>query len=278
MSYPAPVYENRSPLAHSLARIYAMVLRFWYLLKGSGPRIIDLIYWPAVQVTLWGFIQSFLMEQSTYFAQAFGILLGAVLLWDILFRGQIGLNVAFLEEVWSRNLGHLLVSPLRPGELIISFMAISLIKTLAGVIPASLLALWFFGFSVYSLGLGLIAFFLILICFGWAIGLIISGIILRYGLGAESLVWAVVFAIAPLSGVYYPVSILPDWAQTISAILPPAYIFEGMRAILIEQTLRVDLIVTAGLINLIYLIAGIVLFHVFLTKAKERGMILQIGE
>ena len=278
MSTPAPVYKNRSPISHSVARIYAMVLRFWYLLKGSGPRIIDLIYWPAVQVTLWGFIQSFLMQQSSYFAQAFGILLGAVLLWDILFRGQIGLNVAFLEEVWSRNLGHLLVSPLRPGELIISFMAISLIKTLAGVIPASLLALWFFGFSVYSLGLGLIAFFLILICFGWAIGLIISGIILRYGLGAESLVWAVVFAIAPLSGVYYPVTILPDWAQTISAILPPAYIFEGMRAILIEQTLRVDLIVTAGFINLVYLIAGIVLFHIFLGKAKERGMILQIGE
>ena len=270
--------DNQDGVAASLRRITAMVLRFWYLLKGSGPRILDLIYWPAVQVTLWGFIQAFLVQQSDYFSQAFGILLGAVLLWDVLYRGQIGLNIAFLEEVWSRNLGHLMVSPLKPGEFIVSLMGISLIKTLVGVVPATLLAIWFFGFSVYSLGLGLIAFFINLIFFGWSIGLIVSGIVLRYGQGAESLAWALIFAIAPLCGVYYPVSILPEWVQYISAVLPPSYIFDGMRAILIDGTFRTDLIVRASLMNVVCLALAVGLFFWFIRRARDKGMILQIGE
>ena len=270
--------QSQAGLGASTRRILAMVRRFWYLLKGSGPRILDLIYWPAVQVTLWGFIQAFLVQQSDYFSQAFGILLGAVLLWDVLFRGQIGLNIAFLEEVWSRNLGHLMVSPLSTGEFILSLMGISLIKTLVGVIPATLLAIWFFGFSVYSLGLGLIAFFLNLIIFGWSIGLIVSGIVLRYGQGAESLAWALIFAIAPLCGVYYPVSILPEWVQYISAMLPPSYIFDGMRAILIDNTFRTDLIARASVINVVFLALGVGLFYWFMRRARQKGMILQIGE
>lgn len=270
--------QSQAGLGASTRRILAMVRRFWYLLKGSGPRILDLIYWPAVQVTLWGFIQAFLVQQSDYFSQAFGILLGAVLLWDVLFRGQIGLNIAFLEEVWSRNLGHLMVSPLSTGEFILSLMGISLIKTLVGVIPATLLAIWFFGFSVYSLGLGLIAFFLNLIIFGWSIGLIVSGIVLRYGQGAESLAWALIFAIAPLCGVYYPVSILPEWVQYISAMLPPSYIFDGMRAILIDNTFRTDLIARASGINVVFLALGVGLFYWFMRRARHKGMILQIGE
>ena len=270
--------QRQDGIAASTRRITAMVRRFWYLLKGSGPRILDLVYWPAVQVTLWGFIQAFLVQQSDYFSQAFGILLGAVLLWDVLFRSQIGLNIAFLEEVWSRNLGHLMVSPLSSGEFILSLMGISLIKTLIGVIPATLLAIWFFGFSVYSLGLGLIAFFLNLVLFGWSIGLIVSGIVLRYGQGAESLAWALIFAIAPLCGVYYPVSILPEWVQILSAVLPPSYIFDGMRAILIDDTFRVDLIARASLMNVAFLALGVGLFFWFMRQARNKGMILQIGE
>ncbi|HEX3487033.1 MAG TPA: hypothetical protein VHT51_18405, partial [Micropepsaceae bacterium] len=188
-------------------RIGAVILRHWYLIAGSWPRFLDLCYWPIVQMILWGFIQSFLMKQSSFFATAGGILLGGVMLWDVLFRGQIGIAIAFFEEVYSRNLGHLLATPLRIGEYIAALMAVSLMRTVAGLFPATLLAIWFFGFSLYSLGIALIAFFFSLIAFGWSIGLFVAGLVLRYGLGAESFAWALIFALAPLCGVYYPTTI-----------------------------------------------------------------------
>src|SRR5256885_7930390 len=150
----------------AVRRISAVLLRHWYLISGSWPRFLDLCYWPIVQMILWGFIQTFMMRQSSLFAQAGGILLGAVMLWDVLFRGQIGLAIAFFEEVYSRNLGHLFATPLRIGEYIAALTLVSLARTVIGLFPATLLAIWFFGFSLYSLGIALIAFLISLIVFG----------------------------------------------------------------------------------------------------------------
>jgi ABC-2 type transport system permease protein len=263
---------------NSLNRIGAIVLRHWYLIAGSWPRLLDLVYWPTVQVIIWGFIQTFLMQHSTFFVQAFGILLGAVMLWDVLFRGQLGLSLSFFEEIYSRNLGHLLATPLRAGEYIVALMTTSLIRTAAGLFPATLLAIWFFGFSVYSLGLSLAAFFFSLIIFGWSIGLFVSGLVLRYGLGAEGFAWALIFAIVPLCGVYYPVSILPYWVQRVSALLPPSYIFDGMRHVLINHQVRLDLLATAASLNVIWIAGGVVAFLAFFARARARGMLLQLGE
>ena len=259
-------------------RITAILLRHWYLIAASWPRFLDLCYWPVVQMILWGFIQTYLMRQSTFFAQAGGILLAAVMLWDVLFRGQIGLAISFFEEVYSRNLGHLLATPLRSGEYIVSLMIVSLLRTVIGLFPASILAIWFFGFSLYSLGLALVAFFFSLILFGWGIGLFVAGLVLRYGLGAESFAWAFIFALAPLCGVYYPVAILPDWVQYLSALLPAAYIFDGMRAVLIDHAVRTDLILRAFVLNAVWIGAGIGGFLHFYKAARERGMLLQVGE
>ena len=99
-------------------RIGAMVERYWYLLRSSWPRLLDLVYWPAVQMLMWGFLQLYVSQNSGFFAQAGGVFIGAVLLWDILFRGQLGFSICFLEEMYARNLGNLMMSPLRPVELI----------------------------------------------------------------------------------------------------------------------------------------------------------------
>lgn len=274
--------ENISPPlklgGNPLTRIWAMVLRYWYLTRSSGPRILELAYWPTVQMSIWGFIQTFLAQQSSYFAQAIGVLLGAVMLWDVLLRGQLGLSITFFEEVWSRNLGHLMVSPLRPIELIAALMTTSLIKTLIGLVPTSFLAMWFFGFNIYGLGLSLVAFFFNLIIFGWGIGLIVSGLVLRYGQGAESLAWALTFALAPLCGVYYPISVLPDFLQVFSHVLPPAYIFEGMRAIVVEHRVDLSLLMKASLLNGVLICMAGALFYRFLRAAEVRGTLLQIGE
>ena len=144
--------------------------------------------------------------------------------------------------------------------------------------PATLLAIWFFDFSLYSLGIVLIAFFVSLIVFGWSIGLFVAGLVLRYGLGAESFAWAFIFALAPLCGVYYPTAILPSWVQALSAALPASYIFNGMRAVLIDHVVRVDYLLTAAALNVVWLAAGVAGFLIFHSQARERGMLLQLGE
>ena len=259
-------------------RISAVVLRHWYLISGSWPRFVDLCYWPIVQMILWGFIQTFMMRQSSFFAQAGGILLGAVMLWDVLFRGQISLAISFFEEVYSRNLGHLMATPLKIGEYMGALMIVSLMRTIMGLFPATLLAIWFFGFSLYSLGIALAAFFAILIAFGWSIGFFVSGLVLRYGLGAEGFAWAVIFALAPLCGVYYPTAILPGWVQYLSAIVPASYIFNGMRAVLMQHVVRVDDLVIAAVLDVVWLAIGGSAFLMFHQSARDRGMLLQLGE
>ena len=212
-----------------------MVLRYWYLLRSSWPRIVDLIYWPAVQMLMWGFLQLYLVDQTSMAAQAGGAFIGAVLLWDILFRGQIGFSISFLEEMWSRNLANLMMTPLRPSELIAALMVMSVVRVLIGLVPVTIMAIIFFGFNFWGLGFAVAAFFVNLILTSWSIGLIASGMVLKKGLGAEGLAWSLTFLLLPLCCVYYPVSILPEWLQWISLALPPTHVFEGLRALVLEN-------------------------------------------
>jgi ABC-2 type transport system permease protein len=262
----------------SVRRIAAMVLRYWYLLRGSWPRILELAYWPTVQMIMWGFISQFMATNSTWVAQAAGVLIAAVLLWDVLFRGQLGVSVSFLEEMWSRNLGHLFVSPLRPGEWVVALMTMSLIRTIIGTVPAALLAIPIFGYSIFDMGLPLAAFFANLIVMGWWLGLLIIALILRHGLGAESLAWVAVFLLAPVSAVYYPIAILPGWLQTVAWTLPSAHVFEGMRALMFQNAIRWDHLAWATCLNLAYMAASAGVFMYFFNVARQRGSLLQTGE
>lgn len=262
----------------SARRVGAMILRYAYLLRGSWPRILELAYWPTVQMILWGFISTFFLSHSSWVAQAAGVLIAGVLLWDVLFRGQLGVSVSFLEEIWSRNLGNLLVSPLRPYELIAALLAMSFIRTVIGLVPAALLAIPFYGFSIFDMGWALLAFFANLLIMGWAVGLLVAGLLLRYGLGAESLAWLAIFAVAPLSGIYYPLDVLPAWLLPIAKALPSAHVFEGMRAVMFEGIFRFDLLINAVALNVLYMVLGAGAFLWAYRSARRRGLILQMGE
>ena len=259
-------------------RVGAVALRHLYLMRTSWPRVFELMYWPTIQMILWGFITRFFLEHSSYVAQAAGVLIAAVLLWDVLFRGQLGFSLSFLEEVWSRNLGNLAVSPLTPREFLLSLTVMSLLRTLVGVLPAAGLAIVFYEFSIFSLGLPLVAFFTLLLVFGWAIGMMVSALVLRVGQGAESVAWLAIFLLAPVSAVYYPVAILPAWLQPISWALPTAPVFEGMRAVLIDGAVRYDLLIHAVVVDLAYLALGAFLFLYSFHVARKRGLLLQVGE
>ena len=271
-----PIVRHNPPF--SAARVGAMVLRYWYLLKGSWPRMLELAYWPAMNLVMWGFLQTFLVQTTDVFAQAGGVLVGSVLLWELMFRGQLGFTISFFEEMWSRNFGHLMVTPLRPSEFVTALVSMSLIRMVVGMTPAVAIAIWFFGFNLFDLGIALVAFFANLVFFGWAVALVVTGIILRNGLGAESLAWAVPFIFVPLCGIYYPVSVMPDWLEAIALCLPPTYVFEGMRSILFDQVIDWGRLAFAAGLNLVYFGAGYAVFMAFLRAAKERGMLLTIGE
>ncbi|MBX2805041.1 MAG: ABC transporter permease [Hyphomicrobiales bacterium] len=262
----------------SRRRVSTMVRRYAILVLGSAPRMLELAYWPLVQMLMWGFLQTHLAGSTSLFANAAGLLIGSVLLWDVLVRGQLGFSLSFLEELWSRNLGNILMSPLRPAEYVGSLMVISLIRLLIGVLPAIFLAYIFFGFNLFSLGLPIAAFFANLVFFAWAIGLTANGLVVRYGLGAESVVWLAIFSILPFSCVYYPLSTLPAWLQPISAALPSTHVFEGLRALMLDETFEPILMVKAFALNVIYFSGAYLIFRHFLKVARIKGTLMQLGE
>ena len=264
--------------AFSPRRVAAMMLRYWYLLRSSWPRLLDLVYWPTVQMLTWGFLQYYIATNAGFFARAGGTFIGAVLLWDILFRGQLGFSISFLEEMWSRNIGNLMMSPLRPFEFIAALMVMSVVRLSIGAVPVTLLAIAFFGFNLYALGLALVAFFFNLMLTSWAIGIFVSGLILRNGMGAENFAWSIMFLFMPLTCVYYPVTTLPVWLQPVAWALPPTYVFEGMRSLLIEKVFRPDLMLDALGLNIVLFAAGVAGFLALLRSARRHGSLMQTGE
>jgi ABC-2 type transport system permease protein len=262
----------------SIRRILAMVLRYWYLLRSSWARLIELVYWPAVQMLMWGFLQLYIDQNATFFARAGGAFIGAVMLWDILFRGQLGFSISFLEEMWSRNLANLMMSPLRPVEFIAALMIMSIIRLAIGMVPVSFLAIAFFGFNLYSMGIALAAFFMMLMLTSWSVGILVSGLVLRNGLGAETFAWSIMFLLLPLTCVYYPVAVLPVWLQPVAWALPPTYVFEGMRELLLQKVFRADLMLWALALNAIYFAAASAAFLALLNAARRQGSLLQTGE
>ena len=259
-------------------RVQAMVLRHVYTLRKSWPRILELAYWPTIQMVIWGFISVHFAGHSDWVVRAAGVLISAALLWDVLFRANLGVSLCFLEEMYSRNLGQLFVSPLRPSEFIVAMLCMSAIRTVISVTPAALLAMPFFDVWVFDLGPPLAAFFANLLVMGACVGLLMASLVLRFGLGAESLAWLGVFLMAPISAIYYPVDVLPVWLRHIALCFPGAHVFEGMRAVLFEGVFRWDHFACACGLNLLYLTAAGLFFLRMIRVAKVKGLLLDQGE
>ncbi|TVQ85581.1 MAG: ABC transporter permease [Micavibrio sp.] len=262
----------------SFGRIYAMILRYFYILRTSWPRILDLVYWPTMHMVLWGFISQYFAASDQHIPYVVGALLGAALLWEMLFRSQLSVSLSFMEELWSRNIGHLCVSPLRPAEWVASMITISIIRTVIGVTPVLFLAIWLYDFNIFSIGLPLLALMLNVWAMGWWLGLFITAILMRAGLGAEGLCYALTFLFAPLCAVYYPVSALPDAVQTISLMMPASHVFEGLRGILLDGVYHAEYMWKAFALNIFYFTLAIGCFYWSFNESRKRGGLLQTGE
>ena len=259
-------------------RMLALSMRHLYLIKSSFPRILDLIYWPTIQIILWGFISKFFTMYSEYYTNTVGVILSCAILYDFLFRSSISFNMLFLEEIWSRNFTNLFVAPLRVSEIITALTGTALIRTLIGIIPAILLMSPLFGVSILKLGAPLFLLFLSLYIFGTTLGILVTSGLLRFGPAFENTAWSSLFLLAPLGCVYYPLSILPDWLQLISKFLPLVYIFEEARSILINNAVDYANIINALLLNLVYFILAVIIFYYSFYGARKKGTLVNMGE
>jgi len=239
-------------------RIAAIVLRQYFLLRSSPTRLVPLFTWVAIDIVLWGFL-------SRYLAQVSGghdfvpTLLGAVLLWDFFGRIMQGVTTAFFEDVWSRNFLNVFATPLRIGEYVAGLVITAILTSLVGLVVMMLLASGVFGLSFLSYGLALIPFLLVLFLFGIALGILASAMVLRLGPASEWLVWPLPALLSPFAAVFYPLSVLPAWMQAVATLLPPSYVFEGVRAVVAGQpldgrALGIGLVLALAQILLAYLV------------------------
>ena len=262
----------------SLISIYGLFLRHFFLITRSFPRILDLIYWPSIQITLWGFISNFFASHSSYYNNAVGVILTCAILYDFLFRTSIGFNMLFLEEIWSRNFTNLFIAPMKISEIITSLVFTALIRALIGLIPAIILTSPLFGISILDLGIYLFFLFLSLYIFGITLGILVSSGLLRFGPSFENIAWSTMFLLAPFGCIYYPIETLPEIFQKIAYSLPLVYVFEEARNILINNSVNLENLYSALKLNVVYLTLAIILFYYSFSEARKKGTLINIGE
>ena len=261
-----------------ISKIWALSLRHIYLIRGSFPRILDLIYWPTIQIFLWGFISKFFTLNSTLYENTVGVILSAAILYDFLFRSSISYNMMFLEEIWSRNFTNLFIAPIKISEIIAALTFTAIFRTLIGLVPAALLAIPFFGVSILKIGTPLIFLLVTLYIFGVTLGLLVTAGLVRFGPSFENIAWASLFFLAPLGCIYYPIEILPVWLQFFAKLLPLVHIFEEMRSILVYDIINFSQIIKAIFISFIYFTIGVIIFYLSYYGAKKRGTLINMGE
>lgn len=261
-------------VSRSVRRTWALYKRHAYGMKHSVPGLVDMLFWPAMDLVLWGLLTHYMLASDVKIPQAFGFLIGGVLLWDFVFRSNLGIGITFLDDTsWTHNVLNLLVSPLRPGEYIVGAVAWSLTKVLIGWSLMVTFAWIVFDFAAFGMGLPLAVFAIALMVFGTAIGMIVLGIILRFGPGADILAWGLAVLLMPISAVFYPVSALPGWAQAIAQGLPTAHVFEAMRTVLAGGAPPWDRLAIAFALDAVYLLAGMAFARSMFGLLRRRGYV-----
>ncbi len=252
--------------------VKGVVFRHLYNFRHSLDRSVDVFYWPAMDIFLWGFTSVSITKYAGAIPQIVVVLLTGLVLWMVVWRGQYEITVNLLEEMWNQNLVNLFASPLRVREWMTGVFVLGVLKMLIGIPFAIFLSYAFYKANVFNLGFFLIPFMISLLLTGWAFGLIVSGFIIQWGYKIQNLAWSGIFLIAPFSGIYYPISTLPSWAQRISSVLPTSYIFEGMRLIILEGRFPWDNLVKSFSLNLLFLIFGVLFFVKMFEKSKDKGL------
>lgn len=254
------------------SRIYGIFLRQVFILRDNPMRLIPYFLWAVLDIVLWGFITRYLHTAGAEFGFV-PTLLGGVLLWDFLVRVQQGVTMPFLEDVWSKNFLNIFASPLKVSEYMTGFVLTSTITSAAGLVVMLLLAWSLFGLSLLKLGVLLVPFIFILFLFGIALGIAGTALVLRLGPSAEWLIWPIPAILGPFVGIFYPIAVLPQWMQGIAYMLPPTYVFDGMREALLTGSLSAGSLALGAIFALGYIAMAYALFVATYRKIARDGMI-----
>lgn len=258
--------------------VYALLTRYVLLYTRSPVRLVELFFWPFVQLLVWGFLTQYLQSEGTgKFPQVISFLIGGIILWDALFRAQQGVAISFLEDVWTRNLLNIFAAPVRMTEYLAATFAVGFLRVLVTGLMMAFIAYFAYQFNILRFNLSLFYFYGNLMLFGWALGILVTALILRFGHGAEALAWAIPFTVQPVAAVFYPVSALPHWLQPVALSLPPAHIFEGMRYTLLTGNISWSHIGISFGLNIFYLCLCGIIFATTLRSAKRRGSLVKVS-
>jgi len=257
-------------------RVLALLLRQLYLYRRSLIRALEIVYWPVMDLLVWGFVSLYVGRLRGGGAVAIAFLLGGMILWDLFYRAQQAISVSFLEDIWTRNLINVFVSPISTAEFVLAMLLLGVMKVVVTGLLLSGLAAALYAFNIFQHGLQLVPFVLNLLIAGWGIGIITTAMILRFGQGAETLAWAIPFLFQPFSAVFYPVAVLPTALRPVAWLLPTTHVFEGMRTVLAGGGVAWDQVAWALVGNAALLAIAAVVFTRVMYIARERGLLLRM--
>jgi len=258
--------------------ILALVKRYSFLYLRNPIRGFELVFWPAMELLLWGFLSMYIQkETSGDFSTFIRFLIGATIFWDVLFRAQMGVSISFLEDMWTRNLLNVFVAPIRIREYLTAMFCMGVLRVAIVVLVMSLIAWLLYAFNLYAFSWNLLPFFAMLMVFGFTLGILSVALILRWGQAAESLAWAIPFMIQPFSAVFYSVDTLPAVMQKVAWCFPSTYIFEGMREIVRTGTMNWNAIWISAALNVLYLALAAAIFIWMFAKARKLGLLTKIA-
>jgi ABC-2 type transport system permease protein len=253
--------------------IKALLMKYMFVCSRNTFRAMDVFFWPLMDLFVWGFLSIYMLKVSHALPSLITFLIGATILWNVLYRAQHAVSVMFLEDVWSRNLLNIFVAPIKTSEYVGAAYFMGLVQSVVVMVLLGVIAAAFYQFNLFQLGIGLIFLFANLMLMGCWLGLLTTGFILRWGPPAEALAWAVPFLIQPISGVFYPISVLPVWIQPLAKVFPSSYIFEGMREMLTTGAAPPHYLWCAFILNVVYMTATGLLFGYFLQEARRLGFL-----
>jgi len=257
----------------SFRRIWGTIIQEYYITKHSLEIIIDLFFFSAMSIIVFGIFATFIGKQNLL---AGHYLLLGLILWEIIRISQYSMSVGALWNVWSRNLTNMFVSPLSTAEYLAAGMISGALKSLIDFFLISTICIFLFNFNIYSIGiLNLLIYYVNLIIFSWSFSLIVLGLIFRFGTRVQALSWGLIFLLQPLTATLFPVKILPLQLQYLALIFPPTYIFEAARANLANSSIQWGYVLIASGMNITYFVISAFVFKELYKRSRKSGQFVK---
>ncbi len=254
-------------------RIYAVILRHMYLFRRSYDKMVDTFYWITLDLLLWGITSVYFSSITPNAQQIIFMFISGVILWNITYKSQIEINMGILEELWNKNLINLFVSPLTFREWLTALISLSVIKSIISFLFGAIIGFILYKIQIFDYSIHILSFIMLLMMSGWWLGFFVSGLVLRFGTRVQTLAWTLVWIMSPLSAIYYPLEILPNFVQIIAKCLPTSYVFEQGRNFLATGQVDYSQLAISFVLNIIYIILGAIFLRNSFTKVLQKGLV-----